>query len=85
MIFLPLPVVDIAEGVLVGIVTIDDALDVVHEESNGKTLKSWLLCPPSEKTLSQNLSLGACEKTDQLGCLCLMISATISGAILKSL
>ena len=50
--FLALPVVD-NENRMVGIVTFDDAMDVMEEEATETTLRSWAACPPRKKTYSR--------------------------------
>ena len=78
--FLALPVVDI-EKRLVGIVTIDDALDVVHEEAT-EDFEIMAAMSPSEKPYLKT-SVWEHAKNRSTWLFVLMISATISGAILN--
>ncbi len=77
--FLALPIVD-NEGRLVGIVTVDDAIDVLKEETDEDISKMAAITPtetPYLKTSALNLF-----KARIPWLLLLMISATISGTIL---
>ena len=77
--FLALPIVD-NEGRLVGIVTVDDAIDVLKEETDEDISKMAAITPtetPYLKTSAFNLF-----KARIPWLLLLMISATISGTIL---
>lgn len=78
---LSLPVVD-KEGRLVGIVTVDDAIDVIQEEAS-EDIELMAAILPSEKTY---LKTGVFEtfKSRIPWLLLLMISATFTGAIISS-
>ncbi|MBR5472767.1 MAG: magnesium transporter [Clostridia bacterium] len=78
---LALPVVD-KEGRLVGIVTVDDAIDVIQEEAS-EDIELMAAILPSEKTY---LKTGVFEtfKSRIPWLLFLMISATFTGAIISS-
>lgn len=78
---LALPVVD-SEGRLVGIVTVDDAIDVIQEEAS-EDIEKMAAILPSEKTY---LKTGVFEtfKSRIPWLLLLMISATFTGAIISS-
>ena len=78
---LSLPVVD-KEGRLVGIVTVDDAIDVIQEEAS-EDIELMAAILPSEKTY---LKTGVFEtfKARIPWLLLLMISATFTGAIISS-
>ena len=78
---LTLPVVD-KEGRLVGIVTVDDAIDVIQEEAS-EDIEKMAAILPSEKTY---LKTGVFEtfKARIPWLLLLMISATFTGAIISS-
>ncbi len=78
---LALPVVD-KEGRLVGIVTVDDAIDVIQEEAS-EDIEKMAAILPSEKTY---LKTGVFEtfKARIPWLLLLMISATFTGAIISS-
>ena len=78
---LALPVVD-KEGRLVGIVTVDDAIDVIQEEAS-EDIEKMAAILPSEKTY---LKTGVFEtfKSRIPWLLLLMISATFTGAIISS-
>ncbi len=78
---LALPVVD-REGRLVGIVTVDDAIDVIQEEAS-EDIELMAAILPSEKTY---LKTGVFEtfKSRIPWLLLLMISATFTGAIISS-
>jgi len=79
--FLALPVVD-AENRLVGIVTFDDALDVLEEEtSEDMALMGGVL--PSEKTYLKS-SVFSLFKNRIPWLLLLMVSATFTGLIITS-
>ncbi len=77
---LALPVVD-NEGRLVGIVTVDDAIDVIQEEAS-EDIEKMAAILPSEKTY---LKTGVFEtfKSRIPWLLLLMISATFTGAIIS--
>lgn len=78
---LALPVVD-TEGRLVGIVTVDDAIDVIQEEAS-EDIEKMAAILPSEKTY---LKTGVFEtfRSRIPWLLLLMISATFTGAIISS-
>lgn len=78
---LALPVVD-KEGRLVGIITVDDAIDVIQEEAS-EDIEKMAAILPSEKTY---LKTGVFEtfKSRIPWLLLLMISATFTGAIISS-
>lgn len=78
---LALPVVD-SEGRLVGIVTVDDAIDVIQEAAS-EDIELMAAILPSEKTY---LKTGVFEtfKSRIPWLLFLMISATFTGAIISS-
>ncbi len=78
---LALPVVD-TEGRLVGIVTVDDAIDVIQEEAS-EDIEKMAAILPSEKSY---LKTGVFEtfKSRIPWLLLLMISATFTGAIISS-
>ncbi len=78
---LALPVVD-KEGRLVGIVTVDDAIDVIQEEAS-EDIEKMAAILPSEKAY---LKTGVFEtfKARIPWLLLLMISATFTGAIISS-
>ena len=77
---LALPIVD-SEGRLVGIVTVDDAIDVIQEEAS-EDIEKMAAILPSEKTY---LKTGVFEtfKSRIPWLLLLMISATFTGAIIS--
>ncbi|MDO4608477.1 MAG: magnesium transporter [Clostridia bacterium] len=78
---LALPVVD-NEGRLVGIITVDDAIDVLQEEAS-EDIEKMAAILPSEKTY---LKTGVFEtfRSRIPWLLLLMISATFTGAIISS-
>ncbi len=78
---LTLPVVD-NEGRLVGIITVDDAIDVLQEEAS-EDIEKMAAILPSEKTY---LKTGVFEtfRSRIPWLLLLMISATFTGAIISS-
>ena len=78
---LALPVVD-KEGRLVGIVTVDDAIDVIQEEAS-EDIEKMAAILPGEKTY---LNTGVFEtfKSRIPWLLFLMISATFTGAIIST-
>ncbi len=78
---LALPVVD-NEGRLVGIITVDDAIDVIQEEAS-EDIEKMAAILPSEKTY---LKTGVFEtfRSRIPWLLLLMISATFTGAIISS-
>lgn len=76
-----LPVVDM-EGRIVGIVTIDDALDVLEEEATEDISKMGAMLPSDEPYLSQ--SVWHIWKNRIPWLLVLLISATFTGLIINS-
>ncbi len=77
--FLSLPVVD-NEMRLVGIVTVDDAIDVIKEETEEDISKMAAIIPSDEPYLSESVSKTFTARIPWL--LFLMISATFSSMIL---
>ena len=78
--FLALPVVD-RENRLVGIVTVDDAIDVLQEEATEDISKMAAIVPSEETYLKTSAWTHAKNRFFWL--LFLMLSATITGAILQ--
>ncbi len=78
--FLALPVVD-AEDRLVGIVTVDDAIDVIQEEHTEDIEKMAAILPTEESYLKTPAWQHARNRIAWL--LFLMLSATITGAIIQ--
>ncbi len=78
--FLALPVVD-GENRLIGIVTVDDAIDVLQEE-NTEDMSKMAAIVPSEETYLKTSSFTH-AKNRFFWLLFLMLSATITGAILQ--
>ncbi len=78
--FLALPVVD-TEGRLVGIVTFDDAMDVMEEETT-EDMEKMAAMLPSEKPYMR-LTIFAIWKNRIPWLLLLMVSATFTGMILN--
>ena len=79
--FLAIPVVD-AEERLVGIVTVDDALDVIQEEAT-EDIERMAAISPSDKPYMKT-SVFATWKKRVPWLLFLMISATFTSSIIKS-
>lgn len=79
--FLALPVVDMEER-LVGIITIDDALDVIQEE-NTEDIQKMNAMLPTEKTYLKTTVLET-WKSRFPWLLLLMVSATFTGSIISS-
>lgn len=77
--FLALPVVD-QENRLVGIVTVDDAMDVIHEEAE-EDFEKMAAISPSEDTYFKTTVFGH-AKNRILWLLVLMLSATLTGTII---
>ena len=77
--FIALPVVD-SEKHLVGIVTIDDAMEVLEEESTEDFHKMAAMLPMDEPYLA--MSIGELARKRVIWLMVLMISATLSGSIL---
>ncbi|MCH5300792.1 MAG: magnesium transporter [Ruminococcus sp.] len=78
---LAMPVVD-TENRLVGIVTIDDAMDVLEEEVT-EDIEKMAAVMPSDKPYMRTSVLGLCKKRIPW-LLVLMVSATFTGAIITS-
>ncbi|MCI8331382.1 MAG: magnesium transporter [Clostridiales bacterium] len=81
--FLALPIVD-AEARLVGIVTIDDAIDVLEEEATEDIEKMAAITPTKEDVPYLKLSVFSLFKARIPWQLLLMISATFTGIIITS-
>lgn len=77
--FLALPVVD-KENRLVGIITVDDAMDVLAEEASEDFAKMSAIAPTDEGYFKTSVFKHA--KNRIIWLLVLMLSATITGAIL---
>ena len=78
--FMAVPVVD-SQNHLVGIVTVDDAMEVLEEESTEDFHKMAAMLPMDEPYLS--MSIGELAKKRIIWLMVLMISATLSGSILN--
>lgn len=78
---LALPVVD-TEGRLVGIVTVDDAIDVIQEEAS-EDIEKMAAISPSEHSYFKT-GVGETFKARIPWLLLLMISATFTGSIISS-
>lgn len=78
--FLALPVID-KEGCLVGIVTVDDAVDVIQEEATEDIQKMAAIVPTEKSYLKQ--SVASIWKARVPWLLLLMISATFTSMILS--
>ena len=78
--FLALPVID-KEGCLVGIVTVDDAVDVIQEEATEDIQKMAAIVPTEKSYLKQ--SVCSIWKARVPWLLLLMISATFTSMILS--
>ena len=78
--FLALPVID-KEGCLVGIVTVDDAVDVIQEEATEDIQKMAAILPTEKPYLKQ--SVWSIWKARAPWLLLLMISATFTSMILS--
>ncbi len=79
--FLALPVVD-KEGCLVGIVTVDDAVDVIQDEATEDIQKIAAILPTEKPYLKQSVWRIWCIRIPWL--LVLMVSATFTGIIINS-
>lgn len=79
--FLAIPVID-KEGCLVGIVTIDDAVDVIEEEATEDIQKMAAILPTEQPYLKQSVGKIWLSRIPWL--LLLMISATFTGLILNT-
>ncbi len=78
--FLAIPVVD-AENRLVGIVTVDDAIDVIQEENTEDIAKMAAIMPSEDTYLKTPAITHAKNRISWL--LFLMLSATITGSIIQ--
>ncbi len=78
--FMAVPVVD-SQNHLVGIVTVDDAMEVLEEESTEDFHKMAAMLPMDEPYLS--MGVGELAKKRVIWLMVLMISATLSGSILN--
>lgn len=78
--FLALPVVD-KEGCIVGIVTVDDAVDVLKEEATEDIQKMAAILPNEKPYLKQSVGKIWCIRIPWL--LVLMVSATFTGLIIN--
>lgn len=78
--FLAVPVVD-GEGRLVGIVTVDDAIDVLQEENTEDIAKMAAVVPSEDSYLKTSVFTHAKNRFFWL--LFLMLSATITGSIIQ--
>lgn len=79
--FLAIPVVD-AEGRMVGIVTVDDAMDVMQEETTEDIEKMAAILPSERPYLKTGIFATFKQRIPWL--LILMISATFTGLIITS-
>lgn len=78
--FMAIPVVD-SQNHLVGIVTVDDAMEVLEEESTEDFHKMAAMLPMDEPYLS--MGVGELARKRVIWLMVLMISATLSGSILN--
>lgn len=78
--YFSMPVVD-SENRLVGIITIDDILDIIQEENEEDFAKMNALAPSDEKYLESSIITLAKQRIMWL--LILMISATFTGIIIR--
>lgn len=79
--FLAMPVTD-KEGCLVGIVTVDDAVDVIQEEATEDIQKMAAMLPTEKPYLKQSVGSIWLKRIPWL--LVLMISATVTGIIINT-
>ncbi len=79
--YLALPVVD-KEGLLTGIITVDDAIDVMHEETEEDFAKMAAITPNDTPYLKTSVAKIWLARIPWL--LLLMISATFTGIIISS-
>ena len=79
--FLALPVID-SQGVLVGIVTIDDAMDVLSEESEEDFEKMAAMAPSEEDYLKESIFVQ--YKNRIVWLLVLMLSSIVTGIIITN-
>lgn len=77
--FLALPIVD-TEGCLVGIVTVDDALDVMQDEATEDISKMAAMSPIEDSYFNTSIFKHAKNRIGWL--LVLMLSATVTGTII---
>ena len=77
--FLALPIVD-TEGCLVGIVTVDDALDVMQDEATEDISKMAAMSPSEDSYFNTSILNHAKNRIGWL--LILMLSATVTGSII---
>lgn len=80
--FLALPVVDMEER-LVGIITVDDALDVIQEENTEDIQKMNAILPTTERTYLKT-GVFSTWKSRIPWLMLLMVSATFTGSIITS-
>lgn len=80
--FLALPVVDM-EDRLVGIITVDDALDVIQEENTEDIQKMNAILPTTERTYLKT-GVFSTWKSRIPWLMLLMVSATFTGSIITS-
>ncbi len=78
--FMAMPVVD-DEGRLVGIVTFDDAIDVLEEETTEDFSKLAAMSPNEDSYFKTSVPIHAKNRIGWL--LVLMLSATLSGSVLR--
>jgi magnesium transporter len=81
--FVAVPVVD-KENRLVGIVTVDDAIDVMEEEHTEDITKMAAIMPLEEENDYFSMSVVSHAKQRIIWLVVLMLSATVSGAIITS-
>lgn len=81
--FLAVPVVD-NENRLVGIVTVDDAIDVMEEEHTEDMAKMAAIMPLEEENDYFGMTVFSHAKQRILWLVVLMLSSTVSGAIITS-
>lgn len=79
--FLAIPVVD-NENRLVGIITVDDAIDVIQEEATEDIEKMAAITPSDKPYLKTGVFETFCQRIPWL--LLLMISATFTGSIITN-
>lgn len=80
--FLALPVVDMEER-LVGIITVDDAMDVIQEENTEDIQKMNAILPTTERTYLKT-GVFSTWKSRIPWLMLLMVSATFTGSIITS-
>lgn len=79
--FNAIPVVN-EKNNLVGVVTVDDIIDVIHEETTEDIQKIWAISPTEESYL--DTSVLKMSRARIVWLLVLMVSATITGGIMAS-